>query len=121
MGAGCAMSANSNANLHIGHVELLGELRCTWCHTAVPHGWGNKALLVDISNDPPATTGNTCAGLEPCNAAPYYQNAYLGGNGPGTNTVGGAGINWVTSGTWTATDCGGAAGAWMAQVCGNPL
>lgn len=115
MGAGvCNMPAGSETNLHIGHKALVGELRCTWCHTAVPHGWRNKALLVDITNDPLAETGNNCNGVEPCTVGPYYQNAYLGGNA--------GGINWATSGNWVDTDCGGggAGGGWMNNTCNAP-
>ncbi|MCF6299151.1 MAG: hypothetical protein L3J01_04655 [Thiomicrorhabdus sp.] len=98
-------------NLHGYHVGRLGQLRCTWCHVAVPHGWRNKALLVDITNDPESP----CNGVEPCNAAPYYQNAYLGGNA--------GGVNWQTSGNWNAVDCGGGCrgGGWMRSACGSPL
>ncbi|GKT12718.1 MAG: multiheme protein [Thiomicrorhabdus sp.] len=104
-------SGGSRINLHREHVTRIGSrLRCTWCHVAVPHGWRNKALLADITNDPEAAS---CAGVEPCNAAPYYQKAYLGGNS--------GGINWQPSGQWSSSDCGGGCGpGWMNQTCRNP-
>ena len=37
-------------NLHNYHVDRMGELQCTWCHVAVPHGWKNKALLVNLND-----------------------------------------------------------------------
>lgn len=36
--------------LHNYHVDRMGELQCTWCHVAVPHGWKNKALLVNLND-----------------------------------------------------------------------
>jgi hypothetical protein len=104
-------------NLHAIHEILISQarLRCTWCHTAIPHGWRNKALLVDISSDPEAAS---CAGNAPCNAPPYYQQAYLGGAGP---------VNWRVSGEWLAEDCNNVTGSgctnsgWMIATCQNPL
>ena len=106
---GFASGATNLHALHVGRVR--SQLRCTWCHVAVPHGWRNKALLADITNDPEST----CNGAEPCNVAPYYQNAYLGGN-PG-------GINWRVSGEWSAADCGGGCMGmgWMGSACRSPL
>ncbi|MDR9499656.1 MAG: cytochrome c3 family protein [Hydrogenovibrio sp.] len=113
-GAGCSFGDWASQNLHIGHSSNLGRLRCTWCHVAVPHGWRNKALLADITNDPEAqAAGCGDGGTQPCNAAPYYQNAYLGGN------VGG--VIWKPSGQWGGEACGQTGGAdWMGTVCGNP-
>ena len=37
-------------NLHSHHVSKIGRIRCNWCHTAVPHGWKNKALLVNLND-----------------------------------------------------------------------
>jgi len=30
--------------------EIRNPLLCTWCHIAVPHGWKNKALLVNLND-----------------------------------------------------------------------
>ena len=68
-------------------------IRCSWCHVAVPHGWQNKALLVDISQEPGCPTNG------PCNFGPYYNNAFLGSNGQS--------VNWRPSGQWRFQDCGG--------------
>ncbi|MEN8169369.1 MAG: hypothetical protein ABFS08_04020 [Pseudomonadota bacterium] len=96
-------------NLHIGHAGRIGaNLECTWCHAAVPHGWRNKALLVDI------TDADGCGGVEPCTSGPYYLEAYLGGSGTGTAGT----VNWRASGEWTAADCGGR--NWMNNTCANP-
>jgi hypothetical protein len=115
-GNGCRFPARYAPNLHLAHAKQFNGMRCTWCHAAVPHGWKNKALLVDITNDTLAETGNNCNGAENCYANVYYQGAYLGGNP--TNAAGGTGVNWKSSGKWTAGDCGGANGGWMAQANG---
>ena len=98
-GGMCSLSFAST-NLHIGHARRIGRMECTWCHTAVPHGWRNKALLVDISQE---------GGNEPYTNGPYYLEAMLGGGGA---------VNWKSSGTWTSSDCGGA--NWMRFSCSNP-
>jgi hypothetical protein len=86
---------------HSFHADKLGNLRCGWCHVAVPHGWKNKALLVNL-NDVGGEAGlapgtqvrnNTTA---PYNQQPYYLNAILKIR------------NFRPSGQWRATDCGSA-------------
>lgn len=109
--AGCALT-NPTINLHSGHAARIGRMECTWCHVAVPHGWKNKALLIDISVAAP----NGCAGAENCYAPPYIQGGYLGGSG--------AAVTWQPSGGWAAADCGGQ--AWMngmaaGGACNAPL
>jgi len=43
--------AGSRGNLHNYHRSKLGKaLRCTWCHVAIPHGWKNKSLLVNLND-----------------------------------------------------------------------
>jgi hypothetical protein len=37
-------------NLHNYHVDKIGALQCSWCHVAAPHGWKNKALLVNLND-----------------------------------------------------------------------
>jgi hypothetical protein len=37
-------------NLHNYHIDKIQRLQCTWCHVAVPHGWKNKALLVNLND-----------------------------------------------------------------------
>jgi hypothetical protein len=75
------------------------QFRCSYCHVAVPHGWKNKALLVNL-NDVGAE-GGLASGTEvrkgtttAYNNAPYYMNAYL------------KVLNFKKSGAWTDADCG---------------
>ena len=79
--------------IHNTDDKLSAPIRCSWCHVAVPHGWRNKAMLVDITQEP------NCPTTGPCNYGPYYVNAFLGSdNNP---------VNWRPSGQWRYQDCGG--------------
>jgi len=112
-------------NLHAFHADEIEAMHCMWCHTAVPHGWKNKALLVNL-NDVGPEAGQV-AGTEIVigsngtvyNKEPYYFNAKLKVR------------TFATSGTWEDTDCGsnGLTGGgnntetgkdWMGTVCSNP-
>jgi hypothetical protein len=84
---------------HSHHADKIGRMRCNWCHVAVPHGWKNKAFLVNL-NDVGAEAGqpagtqlrnNTTAAY---NREPYYLNSILKIR------------NFRPSGQWRATDCG---------------
>lgn len=90
---------SKDSNLHAYHADKIGRMRCSWCHVAVPHGWKNKALLVNL-NDVGPEVGLT-AGTQVRNSTtaaynngPYYMNAMLKVK------------NFKTSGNWTDTDCG---------------
>lgn len=81
---------------------------CNFCHIAVPHGWKNKAFLVNLN------CVGTEAGLAPgCTSvssnytvAPYYVNARLKVS------------TWKTSSTWSESNCfGGRDG--MESNCGS--
>ena len=84
---------------HSFHADKIGRLRCNWCHVAVPHGWKNKAFLVNLNDVGPEVglpagtqvrNGTTAA----YNNGPYYMNAILKIR------------NFRTSGQWRAADCG---------------
>jgi hypothetical protein len=85
-------------NLHNYHVDKLGrELRCTWCHVAVPHGWKNKALLVNLRDLGPEVglTAGTAAPAGTYTKGPYYYKAVLRVS------------SFAKSGGWVDTNCGG--------------
>ena len=109
---------------HSHHADKIGRMRCTWCHTAVPHGWKNKALLVNLNDVGPEAglapgtqvRNNTTAGYT---QAPYYLNAMVKVR------------NFKASGQWTEADCGSAGAPgngqsgrdWMRdsnENCSNP-
>ncbi len=105
-------------------------LKCNWCHAAVPHGWKNKALLVnlnDVGEEAGLPGGNNefrmNANGQSYNKEPYYLNAKLKVR------------TFATSGNWTDTNCGSANSGsqfgtngnnaetgkdWMKSVCSNP-
>jgi len=104
-------------NLHAFHVKRIGSLRCNWCHVAVPHGWKNKALLVNLNDVGPE--GGLATGTEVSNNGgysngPYYNNAML------------KVLNFAKSGQWSDSNCGsagmdGVTGRdWMKDTCSNP-
>ena len=119
-------SGSRDTNLHAFHAKRVNKnLQCMWCHVAVPHGWKNKALLVNL-NDAGVETGQP-AGTEIAiddsadvyNQEPYYFNAKLKVR------------TFAQSGNWEETNCGSAGAAiagndtqfgkdWMRTVCSNP-
>jgi Doubled CXXCH motif (Paired_CXXCH_1) len=117
-------------NLHAYHTDKIGRMRCNWCHVAVPHGWKNKALLVnlnDVGEEAGQPTGNRewrmNASGQAFNQQPYYLNAKLKVR------------TFATSGSWVDTNCGSSNSAttfgsngndtqngknWMQDICSNP-
>lgn len=101
---------NGLNNLHIYHAQVVQNFRCNLCHVAVPHGWKNKAFLVNLND----------VGLE-AGLAPGTQ--VRNGSGGGFGGFGGAGgytqgpyynraalkvHNFASSGQWTPANCGSA-------------
>ena len=115
-----------DSNLHAFHAKRINRnLRCMWCHAAVPHGWKNKALLVNLNDVgpeaglPEGTEVAIGASADVYNQEPYYRNAKLKVR------------TFATSGNWRDTDCGSAGASipgndtqsgrdWMKDVCENP-
>src|SRR5581483_8793229 len=95
--------ADQGKDGHTHHADRLGRMRCNWCHVAVPHGWKNKAFLVNLNDVGPEAglaagtqvRNNTTAAY---NQEPYYMNSVLKIR------------NFRQSGQWTASDCGSAGG-----------
>ena len=120
---------SSRGNLHAYHTDKIGRIRCNWCHAAVPHGWKNKALLVNL-NDVGAEAGRAGneewrmnASNQAYNQEPYYLNSKLKVR------------TFANSGNWVDTNCGSNNSAttfgtnsnntsngknWMTSVCSNP-
>jgi Doubled CXXCH motif (Paired_CXXCH_1) len=116
-------------NLHAYHTDKIESIRCNWCHVAVPHGWKNKALLVNLNDVGPEAgrAGNEewrmNASGQAFNQEPYYLNAKLKVR------------TFANSGNWVDSNCGsnnssttfGTNGNdtqngkdWMKDVCSNP-
>jgi len=88
-----------------------GALRCTMCHVALPHGWKNKAFLVNLNDVGPEggqAEGTNVSGKGYTNG-PYYRNAYLRVR------------NWSKSDQWNESDCGKSSSNdgrdWMRNTC----
>lgn len=101
-------SASGKGNLHNYHASKVGfagnALRCTWCHVAVPHGWKNRSLLVNL-NDVGEEAGQGAGSskevaINSNNAVysqePYYYKAKL------------KIVSFATSGDWRDSNCGSA-------------
>ncbi|QDZ27720.1 cytochrome c3 family protein [Noviherbaspirillum sp. UKPF54] len=102
--------STGKGNLHNYHVDRLGkELRCTWCHVAVPHGWKNKAFLVNL-NDLGPEVGKPAGTAAPAGTytnGPYYYKSVL------------RVTSFAKSGSWADTNCGGK--DYMRNtMCSNP-
>ena len=102
-------------------VRLTGcDLRCSWCHVAVPHGWKNKGLLVNLNDVGPE------AGLAPGTEVPINNQGQTYTQGPYYMNAKLKVRTWRQSGTWRDQDCGSAGGQqetgrdWMRNVCSNP-
>lgn len=101
---------SSLTNLHPYHAGVVQNFRCNICHVAVPHGWKNKAFLVNLNDVGPE--GGLAAGTQVRNGGGGF-----GGGGGGWGTPGytqgpyynRAGLkihHFARSGTWTPANCG---------------
>lgn len=118
-----------------GKLNRGSGIRCNWCHVAVPHGWKNKSLLVNL-NDVGAEAGQSGSKEVNINGTsgtysegPYYRNAKL------------KIVNFRQNANWQESDCGSAGKAsgdripnsqggtsnttgtgveWMKATCSNP-
>lgn len=112
--AGASGFNNSGEDGGGGHGNEHGSKACVKCHIAVPHGWRNKAFLVNL-NCVGAEAGGTYSGCQSysgssATVAPYYQGATLRVK------------TWPASGNWSANKCGrgsNTARDWMRSVCDN--
>lgn len=98
-GGSSGFGGSKDDNLHAYHADKIGHMRCTWCHVAVPHGWKNKALLVNLNDVGPEVglpsgtqvRNKTTAGYT---RGPYYLNAMLKIR------------SFASSGSWGENNCG---------------
>lgn len=106
---------SDRGNLHSYHVDKIGRIECTWCHVAVPHGWKNRSLLVNL-NDVGEEAGfaagssfevSTSSGSDNYTKEPYYLEAKLKIR------------SFQTSGSWAETSCGSAAKAAGSRIAAS--
>jgi hypothetical protein len=102
-GSSCGMMCSPGTdriNMHKFHVGMLSDWRCTMCHVAVPHGWKNKAFLVNLNDVGPeggfGGTGNQVRNstTKAYVNGPYYDRAVLKVD------------TFASSGNWDAANCG---------------
>ena len=129
--------SGSRGNLHQYHINRgTNPLQCTWCHIAVPHGWKNKSLLVNLndvgeeagyaagSSNEVAIGGNT----NNYTKAPYYLEAKnkirtfarAGNweeNNCGSSTLG---VPIIANNQGSTTNTTGSGRGWMRNMCSNP-
>lgn len=88
--------------------------RCSYCHVAVPHGWKNKAFLVNLADVGPeggfasstVIVDQSSGASNGYNNPPYYMRAKLRVS------------TWQASSAWTKGSCFGGEGG-MSNQCGG--
>ncbi len=103
----------SRTNLHTLHAAIANRapasggfgttFACTNCHVAVPHGWKNKALLVNL-NDVGPEAGLPAGTVIDRYTDPNYGDGYV--NGPYYLNAKLYVTTFKQSGNWTEDDCG---------------
>lgn len=99
-----------------GHSSSEHGKRCGFCHIAVPHGWKNKAFLVNLNcvgEEGGAAAGSNCVSNRTTDQGaltfgPYYVDARLRVR------------TWQRSGAWTEVSCGSPSASgesWMDGTC----
>ena len=128
---------SGDGNLHAFHITKgASPLQCTWCHVAVPHGWKNKSLLVnlnDVGEEAGFAAGSSNQVAINVNGdnytnAPYYLQAKLkirtfarpgqwDEANCGTSTLG---VPIIANSQGGTTNRTGNDKAWMKDMCSNP-
>ncbi len=100
---------------HEIHVDRIanrgGTMRCNFCHVAVPHGWKNRSLLVNLNDVGPEGglaigTAVTFTNNVGYTNGPYYRKAFLR-------------VRSFPSGQWTESNCQGGTKDSMRTQCGG--
>jgi predicted CXXCH cytochrome family protein len=107
-GTGFKTDKGDGHGIHADRIDF--GIKCNFCHVAVPHGWKNRGLLVNL-NDVGAEVGKSPAGWVSYTNnvgytnGPYYRNAYLR-------------IRSFPSGdSWTESNCNGGSKDGMRTNC----
>ena len=113
-GGTSGFGGSKDDNLHSLHAKRIGSMRCSWCHIAIPHGWKNKAFLVNMNDVGPEV--GLPAGTEISNGAIGSNTGYT--NGPYYMRAFAKIESFATSGNWRENDCGGR--DYMRSMCDSP-
>lgn len=132
-GTGFIVDGDDGHEIHSG-ADKLDNIRCNWCHTAVPHGWKNMALLVNLNDVGPEVgeAPGTQVAIDNDSSfsrGPYYRNAKLkirnfrnnsqwSESDCGSSTDGGGPLIAASNGS--TNNVTGAGGDWMTDMCDNP-
>jgi hypothetical protein len=129
----------SKGNLHVHHnnkITTANRIQCTWCHVAVPHGWKNKSLVLnlnDVGEEAGFVAGSSNevginADGDYYTKAPYYLEAknkvrnfarpgqWEEGN-CGSSTLG---VPVIANSQGTTGNATGSGINWMKSMCKNP-
>lgn len=129
-GGSTGFNGGGKGNLHKYHNDKIERLRCTWCHVAVPHGWKNRSLLVNLNDVGPEVTcrqqdaddlptGSKCTVGQPMPAGTQMRNGPSGSGATSTTDWNNRGytngpyylnamlkIRSFPSGSWSEGNCG---------------
>lgn len=98
---------------HAVHSDRIDNpMKCNYCHVAVPHGWKNRGLLVNLLDVGPevglaAGTAVSYTNNVGYTKGPYYRNAFLR-------------VISFPSGQWTESNCNGGSKSTMKTNCEQP-
>ena len=116
----CHNPANTTSGFGPGsdanhNFEAKVKTSCTSCHIAIPHGWKNKAFLVNLAcvqkegGDTYTDTCTNLTGSDRKTIEPYYYRALLRIK------------TWQASSQWSKDSCGSGSDSeeWMSSACEN--
>ncbi len=105
-GTGFNTSKGDGHSVHSDRIDT--NMKCNFCHVAVPHGWKNRGLLANLRDVGPEAglARGTDVGNGPYTNGPYYRRAYLR-------------VTSFPSGTsWSESNCNGGRDSMKSQ-CEN--
>lgn len=111
-GGGTGFNTDKGDGHQVHSNRIDNPMKCNYCHVAVPHGWKNRNLLVNLLDVGPeaglaAGTAVSYTNNVGYTNGPYYRNAFLR-------------IISFPSGQWTESNCNGGSKDTMRTNCETP-